>query len=220
LNILDALAGVYQGGPTTGKVFRADTIAMGKDPVAIEMYLLRLINTARKENNLSVLTTDGGRAADGHPNASFIRVAHDVHRLGDMSLSNIREINIAPASGSLEVPSLQESQSRLTEVRKSGHAYCLSVNMDDSGREHKINSYITDLTGCTRRTFHTIKSRLSQALLECEMISDEKRSLDPGIYQWHVNIDGFNHVRTINTLQELTHFSRPSSSNLERRFLG
>ncbi|HLF35037.1 MAG TPA: DUF362 domain-containing protein [Cyclobacteriaceae bacterium] len=220
LNIMDALAGVYQGGPTTGKIFRADTIAMSKDPVAVEMYLLRLINTARKENNHSALTTEGGRAADGHPNASFIRVAHDLHRLGDMSLDNIREINIAPASGRLEIPSLQESQSRLSEVRKSGRAYCLSINMDDSGREHKILSHITDLTGRTRRTFHDFKSRSSQVLLECEMVSDERRSLDPGVYQWHVNIDGFNHVRTINTLQELTLFSKPSSRNPERRFPG
>ena len=44
LNFLDALAGIYHGGPLSGNVFHANTIAVSKDPVALDTYQLGLIN--------------------------------------------------------------------------------------------------------------------------------------------------------------------------------
>ncbi|MCG8310183.1 MAG: DUF362 domain-containing protein, partial [Cytophagales bacterium] len=44
INIMDALTGVYEGGPLSGKVFHANKIAVSKDPVAIDAYLLKMIN--------------------------------------------------------------------------------------------------------------------------------------------------------------------------------
>ena len=198
LNILDALTGVYEGGPLFGKVFHANTIAMSKDPVAIDTYLLNLINQVRKAKGLSIMTTDDGKTDDGHKNASFLRIAAENHGLGSPSLEDLRQYDLSSGPEQSDIPILQRSQSRISEVRRTKDRHQLEVSLDNSKRKHTIDSRIEDMDGNVVRRFKSQSTISSRSLLEWDHRNDDKLAVKEGLYTWYVSVDGILHTNTIN----------------------
>jgi hypothetical protein len=198
LNILDALTGVYEGGPLFGKVFHANTIAMSKDPVAIDTYLLNLINQVREDKGLSIMTTADGKNEDGHKNASFLPIASENHGLGSMSLEDLRQYDLSSASEQSDIPALQNSQSRISEVRRTKDRYQVQVFLDNSKRKHSIESRIEDINGNVVKHFKSQSTILSSALLDWDHRNNNKVSVEEGLYTWYVSVDGILHTNTIN----------------------
>jgi hypothetical protein len=198
LNILDALTGVYEGGPLFGKVFHANTIAMSKDPVAIDTYLLYMINRVREAKGLSIMTTDDGKTSDGHKNASFLRIAAENHGLGSPSMEDLRQYDLSSGPEQSDIPALQKSLSRISEVRRTKDRYQLQVYLDNSKRKHTIESRIEDMDGHVVRNFNSQSTISSRSLLEWDHRNDYKRAVKEGLYTWYVSVDGITHTNTIN----------------------
>ena len=198
LNLLDALTGVYHGGPLSGRVFHSNTIAVSKDPVALDSYLLNMINAERNKQGLSILSTTDGRTKDGHPNASFLRIASENHEIGSMSQKNIQYIDLSSSTNEYILPTLQNSQSLISEVRKNGSVYNVQVFLDNSKRNHIIESRIENSRGKIIKSYKTLTTKSSLATLEWEHQNDENSSVKEGIYIWYVLVDGVLHTSTIN----------------------
>lgn len=198
INIMDALAGVYEGGPLFGKVFHANTIAMSRDPVAIDTYLLNLINRAREDKGFSIMTTDDGKTGDGHKNASFLRIAAENHGLGSPSLDDLQCHDLSAGPARSEIPVLQKSQSRMSEVRRKKDRVQVQVFLDDSKRRHSIASRIEDMNGQVIKHFRSQSTISSSALLEWDHRDNHQVPVKEGIYTWYVSVDGILHTNTIN----------------------
>ena len=198
LNILDALTGVYEGGPLFGKVFHANTIAMSKDPVAVDTYLLNLINRVREDNGLSIMTTADGKNETGHKNASFLPIASENHGLGSMSMEDLRQFDLSSDPEQSDIPALQKSHSRISEVRRTNDRYQLQVFHDNSKRKHTIESRIEDLNGNVVKHFKSQSTISSRSLLEWDHRNNNKMSVEEGIFTWYVSVDGILHTNTIN----------------------
>ncbi|MFC2126106.1 DUF362 domain-containing protein, partial [Bacteroidota bacterium] len=199
LNVLDALAGLYDGGPLAGRVFEGNIIAVSKDPVAIDTYLLNMINKARIKNNYPVLSSEDGRAEDGHPNASFLGIAEKVHELGNKSMDRLHAINQTNQMIETVLPSLEKPQSRIGNVNVSGNGLQLDVFMDKSGRDHRIESFIQDEKGLIVRNLKSTTTQTSKAEIYWDLKNEEKQTLEKGLYSWFVKLDGIIHTRTIDT---------------------
>ncbi len=198
LNIMDALTGVYGGGPLFGNVFHANTIAVSKDPVAIDAYQLNLINQARRAKGLSEMTTEVGKTSDGHKNASFLRIAAENHGLGSMSMDDLQFIDLSSTPAQSDIPALQKSHSRISEVRRSKDRYQVQVFMDHSKRRHAIESRIEDMDGNVVRNFQSQSTISSRALLEWDHRNNDRKYLREGLYTWYVSVDGITHTNNIN----------------------
>jgi hypothetical protein len=195
---LDTLTGVYQGGPLSGKVFHANTIAVSKDPVALDAYLLQMINRARKQKGLSEIRTIDGRTLEGHPNASFLRIASENHELGSLSQDNIQSFDLSSGSVEYKLPSLQNSQSLLSEVKRTNDSYQVHVLMDNSKRTHTIESRIENMRGKVIRSFLTQSTISAQTTLEWDHKNDDNTTAKEGVYIWYILVDGVLHNCTIN----------------------
>lgn len=198
LNILDAFTGIYQGGPLSGKVFHANTLAVSKDPVALDYYMLNMINQARKEKGLSLIGIVDGRTVDGHPNASFLRIAAENHELGSLSQDNLQSFNLSGTIEQSEIPILQKSHSRISEVRRDNGMCYLQVFLDKSGRSHSIESRIEDMRGKLIKSFKSISTKSSLASLEWNQRNENNVTVNKGVYIWYVSVDGMLHTGTIN----------------------
>ena len=198
INILDALTGVYEGGPLSGRVFHANTIAVSKDAVALDSYLLDMINHERAKQGLTTLAIADGTTPDGHPNASFLRIASENHELGSMSQDNIQHVNVSKNSNDYILPTLQKNQSMVSEVRKNAAAYQLKVFLDNSKRDHSIEARIENSRGKVIKSFSTMKVKSSSATLEWDHKNDQNKTMKEGIYIWYVTVDGILHTSTIN----------------------
>ena len=198
LNMLDAFTTVYEGGPLFGKVYQSNALAMSKDPVAVDAYLLNLINRIREEKGLSIMTSDDGKNEDGHKNASFLRIASENHGLGSMSMEDLRQFDLSSDQVRGEIPSLQKSQSRISEVRREGDRYQLQVYLDKSKRKRTIESRIEDIHGQVVRNFKPQSTLSSGSLLEWDQKNDNRNRVVEGIYTWYVSVDGILHTNTIN----------------------
>jgi hypothetical protein len=198
LNILDSLTGVYEGGPLSGKVFHSNTIAVSKDAVALDAYLLDMINAARQKQGHTIMTTADGTTVDKHPNAAFLRVAAERHELGSLSQKNIQRLDLSANTNEYVLPTLEKSQSLVSESRKTSSGYRVQVFLDESKREHTIESRIEDARGRTIRTLKDVKLRSSVAELNWDHKNDENSTAKDGIYIWHIKVDGIWHTSTIN----------------------
>jgi len=197
LNILDALTTVYEGGPMSGKVYQTNKIAVSKDPVAIDAYQLQLINEVREKKGLSLIGYVDGRTTDGHPNASFLHIAEDIHKLGSMSMNKLRTYDLSSLPESMNISSFQKPQSRIGGLQMSKDKYKLQVFLDDSGRKHIIESRIEDPEGNIIKTEKTISTRSSKVLLGWDHRNNNRRSVKNGIYIWYITVDGIMHSSTI-----------------------
>ncbi len=198
LNILDAITGVYQGGPLSGKVFQTNMLAVSQDPVALDTYLLNMINMARKQHGISAIGTTDGRTPEGHPNASFLPIASEKHELGSMSLKNVQSFDLSSEPREYELPTLQNSHSRISEVRRSNDRYQVQVFLDKSKRNHTIESRIEDPRGKVIRSFKSQSTISSSATLEWDHRNDLDKTVNDGIYVWNIKVDGRLHTGSIN----------------------
>lgn len=196
LNILDALAGVYDGGPTTGKIFHANTIALSRDPVTIDTFLLHMINTARKENGYAVLSTEDGRAADGHPNAACLRIAGEM-QLGNGSMDKLMDLDLSTARPTGFIPSLENGRAEVGTPRAQGGELRLPVQFDRSGRRHRLEARVNNRHGQTIRQFTLPASRLEHAELRWDLRDDASRVVPAGRYVWEIEAEGVRYTRTI-----------------------
>jgi len=197
LNVLDALGGLYDGGPLAGRVFSKNLIAVSKDPVAIDTYLLKLINSARIKNDYAALSKKDGRADDGHPNASFLRIAEEEHNLGSSSLNKMIQSGGFSQKINPVLPAFDNPQSRIGNAVKFADGFRMNVFMDKSGRDHKIESHIQNEKGAIVREIGPTRTQYSKAELEWDMRNNEKQIREKGLYSWFVNVDGIVHTRTI-----------------------
>jgi len=200
INIMDALTGVYNGGPLSGKVFQANTIAMSKDPVAIDSYLLNMINKAREQRGLSLLDIADGRTPDRHPNAAFLRIATENHELGSVAQDNLQTWDLTSQPEQYEIPIQQNSKSMVSEVRISNSTNKMDVFLDNSNRNHIIESRIEDIRGKAIRSFRSLSTRSSLATLEWDHKDDNQQTVNQGVYVWYARVDGILHTGTINTI--------------------
>ena len=198
LNVLDALTGVYEGGPLSGRVFHANTIAVSKDPVATDSYLLEMINKEREKQGMSTLVSTDGFTYDGHPNAAFLRISAERHELGSMSQQNVQEIDLSSNSNEYVIPTLQNAQSLISEVRKSASGYAMNVFLDNSKRDHVIESRIENARGKVIKSLNSVTTKSSLVTLQWDHKDDENKTMKEGIYMWYVTVDGIEHTGTIN----------------------
>lgn len=198
LNFLDALAGVYHGGPLLGNVFHANTIAVSKDPVALDTYELGLINQAREANKMHLIPSEDGWTPDGHPDASYLRIASANHGLGSMSLDHHETIDLTAASDAVQIPQLEKCQSRIGDIRKVNKQYQVQLFLDQSGRTHTIESHIEDMEGNVIKTFPSSNTKVDLAELLWDHTDNNKRQVKEGIYTWYIKADDMLHSGTIN----------------------
>ena len=93
---------------------------------------------------------------------------------------------------------MQQSQSRISEVRKTGSIYQMQVLLDRSGRKHTIESRIEDPQGKVVRQLATQSTMLSNTVLEWDHRNHAQSMVNEGIYIWYVTVDGITHTNTIN----------------------
>ena len=198
LNVLDALTGVYEGGPLSGRVFHANSIAVSKDPVAIDSYLLKMINMEREKHGMSTLASTDGRTTDGHPYASFLRIAAEHHEIGSMSQQNVQRIDLSSNDDKYVIPTLQKAHSLVSEVRKVSSGHEMNVFLDRSKRDHVIESRIENTRGRIVKSFKSVNTKSSLATLEWDHKDDENKTVKDGIYMWYTTVDGIEHVGTVN----------------------
>lgn len=198
LNIMDALVGVYHGGPLAGKVFHTNTITVSKDPVAIDTYLLDLVNEHRTKNGYAPILTKDGKNEDGHLNASFLRISTERHEIGNASQNNIDRIDLSSQSVQYDLPVLDRTQSRLSDVVNRNGALRLQLITDKSGRNHSIESWVEDMEQNVVKKIRTKDTHSSQMELKWKPhLSRKKREAHPR-FVWHTEIDGIRHSRMIN----------------------
>lgn len=198
LNVLDAITGVYEGGPLSGKIFHHNSLTISKDAVALDFYLLDMINKARVDRGFPPLAIEDGRTEDGHPNAAFLRIAAQKHEMGSLSLDGMHSYDLSGNDGSYELPALDNSHSLISEVRTNNNQKELNVFFDASGRNHVIESRIEDVGGRVIRSFPSITTRSSNATLSWDMKNDDGKTIGEGVYSWFVHADGKLHTSTIN----------------------
>lgn len=198
LNFLDALTGVYHGGPLSGNVFHANAIALSKDPVALDSYQLGLINQAREANRMHLLDTEEAWTPDGHPSAAYLRIASEEHQLGSMSMDHHESIDLSSSADAVDIPSLDQCQSRIGDIQKVNKAYQLPLFLDRSGRNHTIKSYIKNMEGEVIKSFPAFRTTSPVAELRWDHTDDHKRQVENGLYTWYVKADTLLHSGTIN----------------------
>ena len=198
LNLMDALAGVYHGGPLSGNIFHSNIIAVSKDPVALDSYQLALINKAREANNMHLIPTEDGWTPDNHPDASYLRIASETHRLGSSSMDHHESIDLSAASDPVEIPQLDKCQSRIGDIRKVNKQYQVQLFLDQSGRNHTIESHIEDMEGNVIKSFQSSNTISNVAELMWDHTDNNKRQVKEGIYTWYVKADNLLHSGTIN----------------------
>jgi hypothetical protein len=138
------------------KTYMPDAIQHFKDAVALDSYLLKMINRARREKGLSLIDSVDGRTPEGHPNASFLHIASENHELGSMSQDNIQSYDLSASPEQYNLPTLQKSLSLISEVRRTKDAYQVHVFLDNSKRNHSIDSRIENMRGKFIRLFKTL----------------------------------------------------------------
>ncbi len=198
LNFLDALAGIYHGGPLSGHVFHANTIAVSKDPVALDTFELGLINQAREANSMHVIPSEEGWTPEGHPDASYLRISSEKHGLGSMSLDDHETIDLSATSDVVEIPQLAKCQSKIGDIRKVNKEYQVQLFLDNSGRKHKIESHIEDMDGNVINSFQSSSTVSNLAELRWDHKDNNRRPVKEGIYTWFIKADEMLHSGTIN----------------------
>lgn len=198
LNLLDALTGIYHGGPLSGNIFHSNIIAASKDPVALDTYQLGLINQAREANAMSLIPTEGKWTPTGHPTASYLRIASQNHGLGSLSLDHHETIDLSAASDAVEIPQLDKCHSRIGDISLVNKEYQVQLFMDRSGRNHSIESHIEDMDGNVIKSFQSSNTKADLAELQWDHTDNNMRQVKEGIYTWFIKADDLLHSGTIN----------------------
>ena len=200
LHLMDAITGIYHGGPLSGKVFQANSLAVSQDAVALDSYLLNLLNRAREERNMTLIDIQDGRTADGHPNAAFLRIAAEHHELGSMSQQNLQTVDLSGHSGDFSIEALERKQSMPGKVWQEKDLSRMDMFLDNSGRNYGIESRIEDMRGEVVRSFPTITTTSAKTQLEWDYKNDSGVLVRPGVYIWHATVEGRKHTGTVNLI--------------------
>ena len=197
LNVMDAITGVYHGGPLSGRVFHANMLAVSNDPVALDTFSLNLINKHRELNGYPLLSSQDGRTKDDHPHASFLHIAEEVHGLGSGSQQGLYTYDLTSRKESYNIPAMDKPQSRVSEVIGNGSASKLNIFLDTSKRDHMIESRIEDLKGNVIREYQSVTTPGENITLEWDHRDKEQNEAEEEMYVWHVLADGMEHSRIV-----------------------
>lgn len=198
LNVMDALGGLYYGGPLSGQAFQANTISMSRDPVAIDTWSLNLINRHRRRKGYTVLTTEDGWTSDGFPQATFLRIAEEKHHLGSTSMDGVYHYDLTGSRETYDIPVLEQSQSRVSNVIRKRRRYQLDVSLDHSRRMHRVTSSIENVNGDAVKTFQPRSTRSRHLSLSWDHTDESKNVVADDLYIWRVEVDGIVHSRVVN----------------------
>jgi len=198
LNIMDALVGVYHGGPLSGKVFHTNVLTVGKDPLAIDTYLLDLVNNHRKKNGYAAIETKDGKNVDGHLNASFLRISEERHEIGNAAQNNIQLVDISNHPEKYDLPTFDKPQSRVSDALRNKRAYQLQVFLDNSSRNHKIDSWVEDQEGNLVQKLPPQATQSNYVELSWKPKLSKKAMAKKPRFVWHTEVDGVRHARMVN----------------------
>ncbi|NND08659.1 MAG: DUF362 domain-containing protein [Saprospiraceae bacterium] len=197
LNVMDALVGVYHGGPLAGKVFHTNSLTISKDPLAIDTYLLNLVNEFRQKNGYAAIETKDGKNEDGHLNASFLRISEERHEIGSAAQNNLSRHNLSQQEEKYHIPIMDMPQSRVGDVMQTKGHYQLPVFMDESNRLHNIQSWIEDTEGNMLKKLKSQSTTASYAEVVWKpRISKKKREANPR-FVWNMEVDGARYTRIV-----------------------
>jgi hypothetical protein len=210
VNILDALGILYDGsGAHYGNHEAPKQIAASRDPVMLDTYGLELINDYRRQNGLNdILLSDsdeqlatpqwvwpGGCNEDGYINAAHLVVAsQDPFQLGSTDTQNRVERDVTNDVGTASVPVLATPQSRVLSLHRHRSGWTLAVQAELSGRLHRLQSRLIDLTGREVRSFASMNTRSPEIQLEWDGRTASGSTVAHGIYSWEVRVDGRRHT--------------------------
>ena len=197
LNIMDALVGVYHGGPLSGKVFHTNTLTVSKDPLAMDTYLLHLINKFRKKNGYAAITTQDGKNEDGHLNASFLRITEERHQLGSAAQDRFMQHDLSPQPERYDLPIFDKPQSRASDVSHKNGMFKKQIFLDSSQRKHTIRSWIENMDG---KVIKKIKAEPTQSAfveLDWKPRLTRKKMASNKRFIWITEVDGVRHSRMI-----------------------
>jgi len=198
LNVMDALVGVYHGGPLSGKVFHTNSLTVSKDPLAIDTYLLNLVNDFRTKNGYAAIETEDGKNADGHLNASFLRISAERHEIGNAAQTNLMRHDLSLQAEKYNIPSMEKPQSRISDVKQTSGAYQLQVFLDNSQRKNTIQSWIEDAEGKVVKELKAQSTHGSYTEVTWKpRLSRKKREAKPR-FVWNTEVDGTRHTRIVN----------------------
>jgi hypothetical protein len=118
--------------------------------------------------------------------------------LGSPSLEDLRPYDLSSDPEQSDIPALQKSQSRISEVIRTKDRYQVQVFLDNSKRKHTIESRIEDISGNVVKQFKSASTISSRSLLEWDHRNNGRMDAKEGLYTWYVSVDGILHTNTIN----------------------
>jgi len=223
LNILDGIAGNYAREVFSGPSFIANTIAMSVDPVTVDFLSAELVNAARAANGWARIETpaydtagrfafNGGRQITGQQFPGTVNVSpnhgsyytnyvnfHALAVAESIGLGNMNageRIAVTPVNNTLV--SLDKPQGRMTNVVRSASGWRMGVQLDASGRQHRIESRIVDVQGREVRSLPTQTTRQRSCALDWDGRNATGFAAAAGVYCWEVRIDGTVYSQKIN----------------------
>jgi hypothetical protein len=201
LNIMDALASTCDEGPGSGVMFHPNVIAASQDPMTLEYYGMELLNAAKTDNGLPVITVDTGNMVDGYDNAAYLAIAASTsHNLGNYNAGTRVSTGTVGILSPYKTQSLENPVARLSGLSRYAGGWRLGLVMDASGRDHRITSKIFDIRGRQIRDFNTVSTQYSRYSIEWNGKDSRGLTVASGYYMWQVTIDGKNFHQRINVL--------------------
>jgi hypothetical protein len=115
-----------------------------------------------------------------------------------MSLEHHESIDLSTESEAAEIPNLDQCQSRIGDIRKVNSEYQVPLFLDQSGRNHNIESHIEDMDGNLIKSFPPSSTISNLAELRWDHSDNNNRQVKEGIYTWFIKADEILHSGTIN----------------------
>ena len=225
LNVLDALAGNYDRQVYNGDAFLANTISMSTDPVTTDFLAVELVNKARRANGWSDIQTPATstnrytmQGADypgtvnpassnnkyddinwtysKHVNCHSLAIAEELG-LGHMNAGERFMIDQTSIANHGSIATLDQPQGRPMGVTRQYGAWRLDLDLDRSGRTHRIESRIMGIDGSEVRSFPTQSTRLSGLSQTWDGRTNAGLSVAKGVYCWEARVDGVVYSQTI-----------------------
>ncbi|MBE9518270.1 MAG: hypothetical protein IMY68_06855, partial [Bacteroidetes bacterium] len=114
------------------------------------------------------------------------------------SLDLHETIDLSAASDAVQIPQLDKCHSRIGDISLVNKQYQVQLFLDQSGRNHSIESHIEDMDGNVIKTFQSSNTKADLAELQWDHTDNNKRQVKEGIYSWFIRADDMLHSGTIN----------------------
>jgi Domain of unknown function (DUF362) len=226
VNILDGLAGNYVKDAYDGPTFMANKIAMSTDPVTLDYFTAELVNAARTANGWAVIQTPAvtadryslqGAQFPGTVNVStkktydttdnIISTYVNFHSLAIAEQLGLGNMNagdriILDSTGTLpqELAPLDVPHGRPVGVSRTSGMWRLDIQLDRTGRTHRVESRIRDISGREIRSFGSRSTSFSSLAIDWDGRNDRGVGTARGVYCWEARIDGVAYSQTIHQL--------------------